>query len=309
MYFPNHTRLTVVKAYSTAASLRIFAFFVGLIASLPIAAQCSTVTPSFTLNLTGSANASAVTPSVARNGTCCGGIDPCVKITVLLHPNAAALRLTALGADPGGALNYEMNCSGLLVPSGSAVCVSGSNTATLTICKAGNNPNSYSVVSFPKPSVTDPEYVRPGCTKTLTATGFSVSTIQWTAVNGGTSTSLYNSFLNCTAGCSAAAVSSPSNAPAYVDYEVSGYGLSPCESTLFRDTARVWFYDPLGTSMSNTLVCYGGSTAALTASVTGGKPAYTYTWSPGGSNSNSISATAGTYTLTVNDQTGCPPML
>jgi gliding motility-associated-like protein len=55
-----------------------------------------------------------------------------------------------------------------------------------------------------------------------------------------------------------------------------------------------------------TTLCFGQSNALLTATVTGGLPPYTYTWS-NGSNSPSVNVGPGTYTVTINDNTNCPP--
>jgi gliding motility-associated-like protein len=271
-------------------------------------AQCSSTTPSFTLNLTGAPNASSVTPSSSRNGTCCGGSDPCTKIVVLLNPGAMALKLTPTGADPGGALSYEFNCNGTQIPGGTPICLSGQTNVTLTICKPGNNPNSYSVESIPKPSVPDSIFVRNGCTHTLATTGFSIPTIQWTAVNAGTNTAIFNSYLSCTVGCATVVVTPTNTVPApYIDYRVSGTGQSPCETNQYADTVRVFFYNDLNAAVNNTTICYGTTTAVLTATATGGKPPLTYTWLPGGMTGQSAIVGPGTYTVRVGDQTGCPP--
>jgi SprB-like repeat protein/type IX secretion system substrate protein len=53
--------------------------------------------------------------------------------------------------------------------------------------------------------------------------------------------------------------------------------------------------------------CNGSSNATATAVATGGTPAYTYTWSPSGGNTAvGSSLSAGTYTLNVTDNKGCP---
>ena len=53
---------------------------------------------------------------------------------------------------------------------------------------------------------------------------------------------------------------------------------------------------------TNSISCNGFSTAALSSVVSGGLPPYTYTWTPGGANTTSISALgAGVYSLTVKD--------
>ncbi len=49
----------------------------------------------------------------------------------------------------------------------------------------------------------------------------------------------------------------------------------------------------------------GGNNGSVSATVTGGSPTYTYTWSNGGTTSSISNLPAGTYTLTVTDQTGC----
>jgi gliding motility-associated-like protein len=52
--------------------------------------------------------------------------------------------------------------------------------------------------------------------------------------------------------------------------------------------------------------CFGGSNGQITANVQGGLPPYTYTWSNGAGNVNSISGLAGgTYSVTVTDSKGC----
>jgi hypothetical protein len=272
-----------------------------------ISAQCSSVTPVYTLNLTSSASASATTPSASRNGTCCGGVDPCVKIVVQLNPGAMGLVLFPQGADPGGPLYYEENCSGNPILAGTSVCVSGVNTTTLTVCKIGNNANSYIVASIPRPGVTSSLNIRVGCSQSVSATGFSVSTISWTAINSGSNTSAYNGFLSCTSGCSVTTVTPSGSPPAYVDYEVSGYGQAPCDAVLFRDTVRVYFYNALLASLSSTSAC-NGNTVALTPAVSGGKTPYTYSWSTG-STASSVSAGPGNYTVTINDATGCAPVM
>ncbi len=57
-------------------------------------------------------------------------------------------------------------------------------------------------------------------------------------------------------------------------------------------------------SQTSTITCNGLSTAALTASVSGGTGPFTYSWSPiGGTSSNASSLPAGTYTCKVTDAT------
>src|SRR5687768_2674014 len=118
-----------------------------------VSAQCSSVTPTFTLDLSGAPNASSITPLTVRNGTCCTGTDPCVQIIVILNPNSMAVLLEVIGANPGGALNYEFDCNGTQYIGGTPLCLSGTGQHTLTACKVGGNSNAYSVTAVPKPSV------------------------------------------------------------------------------------------------------------------------------------------------------------
>ncbi len=59
------------------------------------------------------------------------------------------------------------------------------------------------------------------------------------------------------------------------------------------------------TSSVNVL-CNGSATGSATVTASGGNPPYTYAWTPsGGSSANATGLSAGTYTVTVNDATGC----
>ena len=59
-------------------------------------------------------------------------------------------------------------------------------------------------------------------------------------------------------------------------------------------------------SGSSNVLCPGGNSGSATAVVSGGNPGYTYSWAPGGQTSaNASNLTAGTYTLTVTDASGC----
>jgi large repetitive protein len=58
-------------------------------------------------------------------------------------------------------------------------------------------------------------------------------------------------------------------------------------------------------SQSNVL-CNGGSTGSASVTVSGGTPAYTYSWTPsGGTGSTASNLTAGAYTCTTTDANGC----
>ncbi len=75
----------------------------------------------------------------------------------------------------------------------------------------------------------------------------------------------------------------------------------------FQTTVSVTQPTPLAVSNTVTNVsCSGGSNATLSVTPSGGTPAYTYSWSPGGQTTSSIgSQPTGTYTVRVTDSKGC----
>jgi gliding motility-associated-like protein len=297
-----HYSIAQTRFFVTTALLFVLT---GMIDAQP----CHLLTPSFSVNLSLSPSATYTSPNATRNETCCGGIIPgeCIMFTFTLHPNAMGINFGfASGAVPSGALEYQINC-GPPQTVGTPICLSGVGPHVLTFCKPGGNANTYSIASIPQPSVPSSVDVRNGCTQTLVASGFSVPTIQWTAVNSGTSTAMYNSYLSCTVGCATVVVTPTNTPPPFVDYEVSGFGQSPCQASFFRDTVRVFFFTDLTAAVSNTTICFGSSTAVITVTASGGKTPHTYTWTPGGANTQSVIVGPGSYTVTVGDQTGCPP--
>ena len=59
-------------------------------------------------------------------------------------------------------------------------------------------------------------------------------------------------------------------------------------------------------SGSTNITCFGGNNGSATANPTGGSPGYTFSWAPtGGTNATASGLTAGTYTCTITDATGC----
>ncbi len=56
---------------------------------------------------------------------------------------------------------------------------------------------------------------------------------------------------------------------------------------------------------TNNINCYGDSTGSISIAVSGGTPAYTYTWSDGASVQNRVNLQSGTYRISVTDGNGC----
>ncbi|MDI1355522.1 MAG: hypothetical protein PSX36_11410, partial [bacterium] len=210
------------------------------------------------------------------------------------------------GAVPPGALFYQIGC-GPPIAVGSPICLNGQGPHVLTFCKPGNNINSYGIISTPRPAIPDSILVRSGCSATLAVSGFSVPTITWSSIYPG-APGAYNSYLNCSSGCATVAVTPTGTPPVYVDYLVGGNASAPCEANYYQDTVRVYFYNDLIAGINPTLsaICMGSSSAVLTATVTGGIPPYTYSWSTT-STVPSVTVGPGAYTVVVYDRTGCPP--
>ncbi|MEZ4990989.1 MAG: SdrD B-like domain-containing protein, partial [Saprospiraceae bacterium] len=61
----------------------------------------------------------------------------------------------------------------------------------------------------------------------------------------------------------------------------------------------------LGATVVDDVDCYGESTGSIDLVVSGGTPAYTYTWSNGANTQDLTSVAAGTYDVTVTDANGC----
>jgi gliding motility-associated-like protein len=77
-----------------------------------------------------------------------------------------------------------------------------------------------------------------------------------------------------------------------------------------QDTANVLITTIGGPTINvitqNNVSCNGGNDGSITVNASGGTPPYTYSWSPTGGNTATASGlTAGNYTVTVTDNTGC----
>ncbi|HXB12322.1 MAG TPA: hypothetical protein VNZ45_10070, partial [Bacteroidia bacterium] len=89
-------------------------------------------------------------------------------------------------------------------------------------------------------------------------------------------------------------------------YSVTISSSGMCD-VVMTDTVTIFNSASFTMTMAQTNVkCNGAATGSATVTATGGTPAYTYAWTPvGGTNATASNLTAGTYTVTVKDATGC----
>lgn len=281
----------------------VFAFF--LFKSSLASGQCGSGTPVFIVDLSYDANATWLSPSIARNDTCCGSTSGCVQFIITLHPDAEGIIFDiASGAIPGGALFYQVDCGPSSALSES-ICLSGVGPHSVTFCKPGLNENVYSLTSIAEPAAGDDVSITEGCTRIITSIGFEPSTILWRSVYPGV-IGEYNSLLDCTFQCDTVVVTAPVNPPPYIDFQICGFALGLCESIGVCDTVRVFFSDSLSVTIApeNPMVCVGDAVTSITANAIDGIPPYSYLWSTG-EITQSIDVGAGLYNVLVSDSGGC----
>ncbi|MBS1523126.1 MAG: hypothetical protein JST50_19155 [Bacteroidetes bacterium] len=251
------------------------------------------------MDLTASADVSVTMPGVSRSGNCCVAGSNCVSYKVLINPQTDILAITS--GQFAASDNYYLNCTGPYSVNQSA-CISGQSSVIITFCKPGNNAIDITFQASAGISTSPDMSLRQGCTGSMSVYGLVQSSITWTSIYPG-SQGAYNSYLSQTSGVSTVNVAPASGSPAYIDYQVTGTELSPCSTITKSDTVRVYTYSPLTVAIasSNPTIC-SGSSVTLTATPSGGDPAYTYLWNTGATTPSITVSTAGTYSVSVNDQ-------
>ncbi|MDB4925051.1 hypothetical protein [Mucilaginibacter sp.] len=245
----------------------------------------------------------AVTISGNRSGNCCSGSN-CISFTVKVNPSTSLINFNT--DQLCGSCFYTVNC-GPLTPIGTPACISGLSTIQISFCKPGNNFIDYTITAIKGSSTSGNLKLRQGCTGTMSVSGLLPQSVTWTSIYPG-ATGAYNSYLSQTSGTSVN-VTPAVGAPAYIDYKATGSLSTICSGTE-NDTVRVYTFSPLAVNITpaNPLIC-PGTTTTLTATPTGGSAPYTYSWSTGETTPSITVGTAGTYTVSVNDQiTNCGPV-
>ncbi|HEY8999970.1 MAG TPA: hypothetical protein VIM89_01365 [Mucilaginibacter sp.] len=293
-------RIVMFNNYRTGL---FFTFFIAM-ANRGLA-QTGSCSDPIIVDLTASADVSITVPGVSRGGNCCVAGSNCVSYKVLINPETDILAITS--GQFAASDKYYLDCTGPYDVNQSA-CISGKSSVIITFCKPGNNAIDITFEASSGISTTPDMSLRQGCTGSMSVYGLVQSSITWTSIYPGTQ-GAYNSYLSQTSGVSTVNVTPAAGSPAYIDYQVTGTELSPCSTITKSDIVRVYTYPPLAVSLasSNPTIC-AGSSVTLTATASGGDPAYSYLWSTGATTPSITVSTAGTYGVTVNDQiSSCGP--
>lgn len=290
------------RCYRLALFLFLFVCILVCIPEILSAQNCSSSTPTYTIDMTGNPDSIWTSPSVGRAGQCCNVKSPdvCILFKITLDTNAVGVRVEISGGT--GTTDYQNNC-GNTTPVGSVMCLTGKGPHNLTVCKPGGNNQVYKIYSIPRAyAPIKTTYISQTCSTKVIVVGMKESTINWSSLSG----TQYNSNLSCTSGCDTAIVKPNSTFPQYVDYQVCGTPDNACNTTKVCDTVRVYFVTQLGVSISpkNGYLCDGNPSLQLTATATGGKPPYQYEWNTT-SKTTSITATPGKYYVKVKDLLNC----
>jgi gliding motility-associated-like protein len=294
LHKPTKWRITVIGKIILLAGF-LFFYQSGLFAQ-----SVTTITVDFSSNK----DTSVTISNVTRNGNACGG-NNCIVFKVILNAGSDQLSFDVDGAGAFGSATYQVNCgptNSLAVP----VCITGLSTANVTFCKPGNNANSYTISASSLVKGSADLTLRQNCSGVMSVTGLQSASATWTSIFPGTE-GQYNNYLSCLSNCTSTVVTPQAGSPAYIDYKVSGS--TSCTGAR-SDTIRVYTRPALTVPITpaDPAICSGTSTL-LTASPVGGNPPYSYSWSSGQSTSAISVGIAGTYTVTVSDNTtGCAPI-
>ena len=266
------------------------------------AQSCTAVT--YNVDFSASVDTSVIIQST-RNGDCCGGTN-CIRFDLIINPACSYVNFTVQNpAPPGNAAYYQVDC-GPQTSLGTPICVVGQTHVSITFCKPGNDNPIYTITAAGAFQGSGDITVREGCTGTIGVTGLNLGTINWTSVYPGTQ-GAYNSYLSCTSGCTSTNVTPLQGAPAYIDYEVSGFRLC---GPIVRDTIRVYTTPQITVAVTPaaSTICAGSATT-LTATASGGDGPYNYLWSTGETTPSITVNTGGVFTVAVTDIHNCLPAI
>jgi gliding motility-associated-like protein len=251
------------------------------------------------------------------NNQCCTEPDNsgCLFFNVYVDPGATGVQFQQSGA--GGNIQiYYANCGSIFLPnvdicldpSNALIDANGNTYHRFMFCRSGNTTYTFTFVQIPPVSVNSIS-ASLACNGNLIVSGLDESSITWTSISPGAE-GAYNSYLSTTAAQDTVVVTPGVNAPSSISYKICGTIAGSCSGvTPICDTAIVTITPPLAVTISplNPTIC-GTQATTITANPTGGVGSYSYNWSNGGTNSFISINSAGTYSVSVTDNSiGCPP--
>lgn len=217
---------------------------------------------------------------------------------------------TALTASVSSSTNVSCNGGS----NGSATVTAGGGTPAYTYAWSPSGGNLFAATGLSAGNYTVTVTDANGCTQTATvsitqpnALSVSINSTQTgCTVNNGTATAnpsggtlpyTYN-WNNGQTAQTATGLSAGNYSVVITDSQGCTSSTTIAVTTINGPTAAV--------SAGNNVSCNGGNDGTATVSVSGGSPAYTYSWNPsGGTSSAATGLSAGNYTVTVTDANGC----
>lgn len=291
--------------------IKILFLLLTVNSSTASAQDCDTCNNTVTIyvDLSSNPDSTWLSPEIGRLGHCCGatGSMNCIRFYVTVHPDADQLAFTLASPPIPPGMSYQINC-GSLQSVDIPMCISGPGPYCIVYCKPGGDISSYKIITSKTVEASPDIIVNQACIGQIWSVGLEESTIIWNTVYPGPY-GAYNSYLYCQNGCDTTLVIPQAGYPPYIDVEVSGNLLTPCNLNFTKDTVRVYFVNDKSVTInpSDLVICYGGiPAAALTANPIGGAPPYTYLWSTGDTTQSISITTAGSYWVVVGDRTQCP---
>ena len=231
---------------------------------------CQT-TASATVNANGGPSISLVS---SQNVSCNGANDGAAVVS---------------GSGGSGTLNYSWSPGGL---TGTSQTGLAPGTYTVTVQDAGGCSNSTTV------TITQPSAITLTSSNIIGSNCGSNSGSASVSASGGTGGYTYS--WSPTGGTNTSASSLASGV-----YTVTVEDNSNCSASISVIIPSIG--GPTVTLQSSTdASCFGGNDGSATVTQTGGTAPYTYSWSPtGGNGGTATNLSAGVYTVTVTDNTGC----
>ena len=203
----------------------------------------------------------------------------------------------------GGAGTIQYN-SGLDQNGSQTVTKTGLSGGTIQIQVCGNfNANAESM-TIDNVNIPGSNNYCPAPEPSLTATNVSCNA----GTNGTITTTVTNGSAPYTYAWSDGGVTTQNR----TNLAAGTYTVTVTDANMATGTASIIITQPTALVLSEThvnVLCNGASTGSIDLTVSGGTPAYTYSWTGGATTQDRTGIGAGTYTVTVTDNKGCTKTL